>query len=196
MKNKSVLTVDNKKDTQKISLTCPNCEKNFSVEKNMNEIRKGFSVNCPYCGGTNKIHIESESWTDDSGKEIKKKKYPNKENKEKEFTDKQKRMAEKIYSMEGFRNHSHVRRLKKKLAKSLHENGYSLQEISKIIHSKPSYTQGYINEGWDFDAIGEDDIVLFVFGFIGVIFLSAFIGWWFFPVGTILLIIIKYKFLD
>ena len=100
----------------------------------------------------------------------------------------QKRIAQKIYSMEGYRHHNHVRRLKKKLAKSLHESGHSINEISKVIHSKPSYTQGYINEGWGFDIIGEDDIVLFVFGFIAVIFLSAFIGLWFFPIGIILLL--------
>ncbi len=106
------------------------------------------------------------------------------------------RIAQKIYSMEGYRDHTHVRRLKKKLAKSLHGSGHPISEISKIIHSKPAYTQRYINEEWGLDSIGENDIVLFVFGFIGVIFLSAFIGLWFFPIGIILLFIIRYKFID
>ena len=82
--------------------------------------------------------------------------------------------------IEGYRHSSHVRRLKKKLAKSLHREGYALNKINKIIHSKPVYTKRYIEEEWGFDIIGEDDIVLFVFGTVGAIVLSAFIGWWFF----------------
>ncbi|MBW2990103.1 hypothetical protein KY348_00185 [Candidatus Woesearchaeota archaeon] len=108
----------------------------------------------------------------------------------------QKRIAEKIYSMEGYRHHNHVRRLKKKLAKSLHEDGHNINEISEIIHSKPSYTQRYIHEEWGFDAIGENDIVLYVFGGIGVIVVSFILGLWFFPLGIVLLILIKWKLLD
>lgn len=101
----------------------------------------------------------------------------------------QERIAQKIYSWEGVRSHCHVRRLKKKLAKSLWKDGFDLNAISNIIHSKPIYVNQYIKEeGFD---MGENDVVLFVFGGLGVIILSVFIGLWFLPIGIILLFVIR-----
>ncbi len=98
------------------------------------------------------------------------------------------RIAQKIYSWEGVRSHCHVRRLKKKLAKSLWEDGFNLNEISNIIHSKPTHVNQYINEeGID---IGENDVMWIVLGILGIIVLPAIIGLLILPITIILLFVI------